>query len=413
KGFCFNFYLRATGHLKAWAHNKISEFKSESTASTFDGEKRSIYTRSTDKRMKFLVWLEEFAHEVADKLPDENAWVLPYRRFEGVYDEYKQDMYSANRHNEVCCYSYAIHIFNTEKEDIRLTRDKSNFARCKFCESLQRRILKAKTRKEREQLKDIRRRHVQKQRLEREAYYRNILWATKDRTKYLSIIIDGMDQQKTDIPVLSTKVSLTSPLKNRVIGAKVHGIRNYTYIVDSTVKGGANLMVSILLDVLKDLEKDELLPFNDPTFFLQQDNCSENKNKTNFSFLDLLVHFRIFNRVHAGFLMTGHTHEDIDSYFSILAKYLRKDNVICPDPPSLHDAIRSAFSKHDPSEVPVVKVMEQFEVFDFTSFFKPHLDPKIAFHSIPHQFRWTAQLMPHGGSVVLTHYKHWHQDGKW
>jgi len=64
KGFCFNFYLRATGHLKAWAYNKISEFKSESTASTFDGEKRSIYTRSADKKMKFLVWLEEFAHEV-------------------------------------------------------------------------------------------------------------------------------------------------------------------------------------------------------------------------------------------------------------------------------------------------------------------------------------------------------------
>ena len=46
------------------------------------------------------------------------------------------------------------------------------------------------------------------------------------------------------------------------------------------------------------------------------DNCSENKNKILFSFLSDLVSRKVFSEINVGFLMVGHTHEDIDQLFN-------------------------------------------------------------------------------------------------
>jgi hypothetical protein len=51
-------------------------------------------------------------------------------------------------------------------------------------------------------------------------------------------------------------------------------------------------------------------------FLLQLDNCSgQNKNRWMFSFLSYLTAVGIFERVNLGFLMPGHTHEDVDALF--------------------------------------------------------------------------------------------------
>jgi hypothetical protein len=58
------------------------------------------------------------------------------------------------------------------------------------------------------------------------------------------------------------------------------------------------------------LEKEGKLP---PYFFLQMDNCGrENKNKFVFAMCALLVHHRVFEEIELGFLLVGHTHDDID-----------------------------------------------------------------------------------------------------
>jgi hypothetical protein len=49
-----------------------------------------------------------------------------------------------------------------------------------------------------------------------------------------------------------------------------------------------------------------------------------------------LVHRNIFAEVHAGFLMVGHTHEDIDQFFSTISSWLKKFDTICPDVPSFN-----------------------------------------------------------------------------
>ena len=90
--------------------------------------------------------------------------------------------------------------------------------------------------------------------------------------KYESIIMDGMDQKKTK----QKKKDLTQ----RIIGVKVHQLKNYVFVVDETVPGGSNLMINILHRVLMDLEAKSKLPTHfKSTMFLQVDNsvCGENK----------------------------------------------------------------------------------------------------------------------------------------
>ena len=57
---------------------------------------------------------------------------------------------------------------------------------------------------------------------------------------------------------------------------------------------------------------------------LQLDNCAgENKNRYLFAYLSLLVAKGVFKTVQLGFLMVGHTHEDIDALFSRFSEKLR------------------------------------------------------------------------------------------
>ena len=61
--------------------------------------------------------------------------------------------------------------------------------------------------------------------------------------------------------------------------------------------------------------------------YLQLDNSAkDNKNKYLMAFLSLLTAWGVFEEIQAGFLLVGHTHEDIDAYFSHLSKALKSKN---------------------------------------------------------------------------------------
>ncbi len=62
-------------------------------------------------------------------------------------------------------------------------------------------------------------------------------------------------------------------------------------------------------------------------FLLQMDNCvKDNKNRYLLAFLSLLMVRGVFEEVKLGFLVVGHTHEDIDGCFGYLSKKLREHN---------------------------------------------------------------------------------------
>jgi hypothetical protein len=61
--------------------------------------------------------------------------------------------------------------------------------------------------------------------------------------------------------------------------------------------------------------------------FFQMDNCvKDNKNRHLLVFLYLLTAHEVFEEVQLGFLVVGHTHEDIDGNFGYLSKKLKEKN---------------------------------------------------------------------------------------
>ncbi len=57
------------------------------------------------------------------------------------------------------------------------------------------------------------------------------------------------------------------------------------------------------------------------------DKCVEdNKNRYLLTFMLLLTMKEVFEEVKLGFLVIGHTHEDIDGCFGYLSKKLREQN---------------------------------------------------------------------------------------
>jgi hypothetical protein len=62
--------------------------------------------------------------------------------------------------------------------------------------------------------------------------------------------------------------------------------------------------------------------------YLQLDNSAkDNKNRFVMAFCSLLTARGIFKEVTMGFLVVGHTYEDIDAYFSYLSKLLKQKNM--------------------------------------------------------------------------------------
>lgn len=121
--------------------------------------------------------------------------------------------------------------------------------------------------------------------------------------RFLTIIIDGMDQKKTNIPILYTKarnskqISNLQQVRTHLLGVLAHrdsetsGMRKvgFGHFDLMQYPHDANLNLTVLLETLCEF-KDAL----GTELHLQTDSASDNKNKTVLGFLGLLVHLGIF-----------------------------------------------------------------------------------------------------------------------
>lgn len=146
--------------------------------------------------------------------------------------------------------------------------------------------------------------HAFTYRFERRKYYYHREKSRSEPNKYITIIIDGMDQNKTNVPNISQPSKSTSSLwkvRTHLTGALVHtkmekGKLVFAFFDLLQWPHDSNLTISILLAVLVQVQtKLHILP---EVLYLQLDNtCRENKNKYVFSFLALLVQLKIFKKV--------------------------------------------------------------------------------------------------------------------
>ena len=165
--------------------------------------------------------------------------------------------------------------------------------------------------------------------------------------KYICIIVDGMDQNKTNLPYLRKSSKSTSGLyrlRTHLTGVIDHtrsdyGKQVYVFVDILQYPHDSNLTISIINRVLSShMESNNgELP---PVLYVQMDNTSrENKNKYVMGYFAYLVEAGIFRKVAIQFIMSfhdlfffpqirlnflpvGHTHEDVDQLFSRIAQRL-------------------------------------------------------------------------------------------
>ena len=121
--------------------------------------------------------------------------------------------------------------------------------------------------------------------------------------KYMMIIVDGMDQSKTNLPytkVIAKSISGLWKLRTHVTGVLIHtkapcGKLAYAFVDLLLWPHDSNLTMTVLYNVLTDYTRCHNLPEN---LYLEMDNTSrENKNKYVLGFCAILVQLKIFKKV--------------------------------------------------------------------------------------------------------------------
>ena len=206
------------------------------------------------------------------------------------------------------------------------------FARCSACHEFKCELVRAHTDKERDEIRLKRRKHLENQYEERQAYYKHRQKAIKRPDKYMSMIIDGMDQAKLDMPHFSrASKGNSNPLGNSLLGVLIHGVEFKQFVVSHAMKGGANEMATVFITALIELQekyKSERKKWPE-VLYLQLDNTTkDNKNRALMVLLDEIVKIGVFRKVKVGFLYVGHTHEDIDQRFSVISRHLMRHDIL-------------------------------------------------------------------------------------
>lgn len=137
-------------------------------------------------------------------------------------------------------------------------------------------------------------------RRERKKYHSHREKSRTSPDKYMTIIVDGMDQSKTNLPYTKVIAKSTSglwKLRTHVTGILIHtkapcGKLAYAFVDLLLWPHDSNLTMTVLYNVLTDYTRSHDLPEN---LYLQMDNTiRENKNKYVLGFCAILVQLKIF-----------------------------------------------------------------------------------------------------------------------
>jgi hypothetical protein len=260
--------------------------------------KESVRQVPQDKKMSVISWFQGYVHVNADYMPHLDEIHVNARSLQELFEKY--DAFVAGLSIQSCSPGYFKMIINEEMGDYIKIRKNKAFTKCSKCVDWDIRIAK-ETGNKRAYYKKKKQRHMERQENERRKYYKHRWKARSKPHRYLSAIIDGMDQNKTDIMRLKRETATSSAMAKlgvSVIGVLCHGHspRATAYLVPSEYpKDSSFTMHVVVKTILAVLEKNGFLP---PVFYLQLDNTGrENKNKTMLALMALLVENGIFDKV--------------------------------------------------------------------------------------------------------------------
>jgi hypothetical protein len=273
------------------------------------------------------------------------------------------------------------------------------FAKCDTCSAYRTALANTVDPKVRTYLRREQAAHLAHTRRERASYMlrqkAGILWPER----FLSLIFDGADCSKTEIPQMSYRSHASSAaqkVKMHLMGAIAHGLQAFLFTCPPHIAQGHNVTIQALFAVLVHVKRTTgRIP---PILYIQLDNTTkQNKGKFLMGYLGTLVKAGVIQEAFVHFLPVGHTHEDIDQLFSRVSVYMRRHDA--PDDEALRQCCRRSFKKY--GKPPIVVAWEK--VANISGYLKPLLSIGVSDDiTLYHHIRIArARLGDHAGEVVL------------
>jgi hypothetical protein len=257
-------------------------------------------------------WMENFINKTGDFMPHKCEIHLSVGSLKRWYDMYLN-----------FCRTYTIHTVSSYETMRRKYKDMCDFVkipkckqftRCDECDRLDEKIAKSKTPLEQKKWQILKNQHEDWQYAEREVYWKHRFLARRFPEKYMCLMIDGMDQKKTNVPRYFSRLPKSCDGLEQctvtVIGAMMHKFRPLVHYMPNDFKKDCNVTIQILLNCLKDMKKlyGEVGKRWPSTLFLQLDGAGDNKNKHVLSLLAHLVRIGMFDEVLTVFHFTVYNH---------------------------------------------------------------------------------------------------------
>lgn len=220
--------------------------------------------------------------------------------------------------------------WSTKWNRVLTFRKKSQHSRCNTCHDLERHLHseRGNLMKKLEWARRLRA-HLREQYEDRTLYW-SMRWASRVRMDVLVVIIDSMDKTKFAVPRFNYhRVPKWLDRAHRprltVTAGIAHGWCTSVWVADESLTHGAGAFLDVLFRLLEQVydiaqRTGQQVPRH---LWVQSDNTpAQAKNAETMLGLALLTARCKFDSVSLNFLPVGHTHEDVDQLFSLIAGHL-------------------------------------------------------------------------------------------
>ena len=140
-------------------------------------------------------------------------------------------------------------------------------------------------------------------------------------------------------------INVAHRLKVTVTGVIVHGIGSFVFTSTDAQSTGCDLTIEVLYRLLQLLQS---MGYRFPgKAYFYGDNHTDIKTPAMLLFLAYLVRSGVFTHAKACFLLVGHSHLDIDQFFSVLSRYLKSKLSLAICPTRFLAALRDAYKRKE------------------------------------------------------------------
>ena len=250
------------------------------------------------------------------------------------------------------------HLYNKAFTRVRFTKYKAVSSKCFSCSRLKTKLNKlfgrgkGNTAEQRRIVKEEMALHRRFFVNERILQNKRVCEAMDDPERVGSIVMDGMDGTKTLLPSYpAVQGELMGLYKNflkvKLTGVLIHGFNLNMFPTMPWIGTGANLCATTMIHTLVKWQHDQRAQELDlpRTLKVLVDGGPENVNITMMALFAWLVTQRVFSDIYVSRLIVGHTHNDLDQRWSVVAQRLHgKFGIPAETLAKFYEVVRNSFS---------------------------------------------------------------------